>query len=73
MEQNFPVSVGVVADRTACWLVQDGFVTLYSPKRKTPIFTSERLEGDILLQVYTLCIFTQNRTCCTVVTMHMHV
>ena len=54
MEQNFPVSVGAVADRTACWLVQDGFVTLYSPKRKTPIFTSERLEEDMLQQVHTI-------------------
>ena len=51
MEQNFPMSIGRVADPTACWLVQDGYITLYSPKRKSPIFTSERLEEDIIQKV----------------------
>lgn len=51
MEQNFPMSIDRVADPTACWLVQDGYITLYSPKRKSPIFTSERLEEDILQKV----------------------
>ena len=36
----------------ACWLVQDGFVTLYSPSKATPIFTSERLERSTLIKVF---------------------
>ena len=54
MSQHFPIALGRVVDNTACWLVQDGYVTLYSPKRKIPLFTAERLEGDILRQVMIL-------------------
>ena len=32
-------------------LVQDGFVIRYSDKRKTPLFTSQKLEGTVLRQV----------------------
>ena len=32
-------------------LVQDGFVIRYSDKRKTPLFTSQKLEGKVLKQV----------------------
>ena len=32
-------------------LVQDGFVIRYSDKRKTPLFTSQKLDGKVLKQV----------------------
>ena len=54
MSQHFPIAIERVADKTACWLVQDGYVTLYSPKWKIPLFTAEKLEGDILRQVMIL-------------------
>ena len=50
MEQHFPISVDISGtnDKTACWLVQYGYVTLYSSKRKIPLFGAERLEKDLL-------------------------
>ena len=32
-------------------LVQDGFVIRYSDKRKTPLFTSQKLDGKVLKQI----------------------
>lgn len=32
-------------------LVQDGFVIRYSDARKTPLFTSQKLDGNVLKQV----------------------
>ena len=50
MEQHFPLDVDIskTNDTTACWLVQYGYVTLYSPYRKIPLFGAERLERDVL-------------------------
>lgn len=44
--QHLPVFVGVDAkmQNASCWLVQDGFITLYSTDTKLPLFTAEKLE-----------------------------
>ena len=67
-DQHFPIDVDIseTRDSTACWLVQYGYVTLYSPKRKIPLFGAERLEGPLLKQLSKVVsnkLITHNHYC----------
>ena len=49
-DQHLPITyTGGFTD--GCWLVQNGYITLYSPSRHSPIFTAEKLEQANVRQV----------------------
>lgn len=49
--QHLPIAVYGVKANKACYLVQDGYITLYSYDRKIPFFTAEKLERNIVKNV----------------------
>ena len=71
-DQHFPIDVDIsgARDSTACWLVQYGYVTLYSPYRKIPLFGAEKLEKGLLhnstkVDASLVCIRTTVTASCT--------
>ena len=54
MVRHLPIKVNIkkVNDGTACWLVQEGYITLYSSQRKTPLFAAQlMLKSDFSKKV----------------------